>query len=266
MADDVDRVPVAKLAVKTPGFPDHREVEYRRALTRRVRMISKLTEKAIAAALEMLGPDIDERARQDASEGQTISDLIRVVQFIQLSAAVIEPVPLDPLIAQAAAVDRFSTLYLDKEVKTVIGIAIPSPEDAAALYLQFAEEQREQIKNIDDKYFEGVNDLVREAVSEGKSTRDLAAALQQQAAISKSHAQFVARNSIGTLNGLITEKRQTDLGITQYKWRTSQDVRVRPEHVEREGVTFDWSDPPEGGPPGFDFNCRCTAEPVLPER
>lgn len=48
----------------------------------------------------------------------------------------------------------------------------------------------------------------------------------------------------------------------QYIWRTVKDSDVRPAHAVREGQTFSWANPPEGGHPGEDYNCRCWAEAV----
>ncbi|PZX44501.1 SPP1 gp7 family putative phage head morphogenesis protein [Roseinatronobacter thiooxidans] len=52
---------------------------------------------------------------------------------------------------------------------------------------------------------------------------------------------------------------------THYIWRTCRDGKVRSSHVEREGQVFSWDDPPEGGHPGEDYNCRCTAGPFFDE-
>lgn len=52
---------------------------------------------------------------------------------------------------------------------------------------------------------------------------------------------------------------------THYIWRTRRDNKVRPAHADREGQIFSWDEPPTGGHPGEDHNCRCTAEPYFPE-
>lgn len=44
----------------------------------------------------------------------------------------------------------------------------------------------------------------------------------------------------------------------RYVWRTVRDDKVRG------GQTFLWNEPPEGGHPGEDYNCRCWAVPVSP--
>ena len=46
----------------------------------------------------------------------------------------------------------------------------------------------------------------------------------------------------------------------QYIWRTQDDGKVRPSHAGRNGKTFSWDDPPDGGHPGEAPNCRCSAE------
>ncbi|WP_158598497.1 phage minor head protein [Notoacmeibacter ruber] len=63
----------------------------------------------------------------------------------------------------------------------------------------------------------------------------------------------------------INAEQQQDLGIDQYVWRSRDDSDVRPLHATHDDKVFDWDDPPEGGHPGHAFNCRCHAEPYLPD-
>jgi predicted chitinase len=53
------------------------------------------------------------------------------------------------------------------------------------------------------------------------------------------------------------------LQLETYIWRSADDRRVRAAHAENDDQVFAWSAPPAGGHPGQDWNCRCTAEPVL---
>ena len=62
----------------------------------------------------------------------------------------------------------------------------------------------------------------------------------------------------------MNEFRQRGAGITKYKWSTSRDGSVRPEHKTNNGKIFNWDRPPaKTGNPGFDYNCRCVAIPIL---
>ena len=62
------------------------------------------------------------------------------------------------------------------------------------------------------------------------------------------------------LNGFL----QTEgLHVDRCIWRSSADSRVRAAHAEYDDHIFFWSALPEGGHPGQDWNCRCTAEPII---
>jgi SPP1 gp7 family putative phage head morphogenesis protein len=83
-------------------------------------------------------------------------------------------------------------------------------------------------------------------------------------------AELIARDQVGKLNGALEEYRQKNLGLKRYRWRTSEDSRVRPDHDRLEGQIFDWSNPPivdrrtgRRAHPKRDFQCRCWAEPIL---
>lgn len=52
----------------------------------------------------------------------------------------------------------------------------------------------------------------------------------------------------------------------KYIWRTRGDSKVRSAHAERDGMVFDWDNPPEGGHPGEAPNCRCRAEDVTDKK
>ena len=53
------------------------------------------------------------------------------------------------------------------------------------------------------------------------------------------------------------------LQVERYTWRSRDDSRVRASHSEYDDRIFAWSDPPAGGHPGQEWNCRCTAEPII---
>ena len=89
--------------------------------------------------------------------------------------------------------------------------------------------------------------------------KDLAPQLQRRIALEQ--ARMEERFKQG-LDGY----RQETLGIEQYIWRTMDDGKVRALHRQYDDRTFSWDNPPADGHPGDAFGCRCTADPVLPER
>lgn len=61
----------------------------------------------------------------------------------------------------------------------------------------------------------------------------------------------------------INERRQRQLGVTHFIWRTQDDEKVRAAHAERDDRVFSWEDGFPDGAPGHGYNCRCVAEPAI---
>ena len=61
----------------------------------------------------------------------------------------------------------------------------------------------------------------------------------------------------------INERRQRDLGVTHYIWRSLDDPKVRTTHAERDDRLFSWDNRFSDGHPGHGYNCRCSAEPEI---
>jgi SPP1 gp7 family putative phage head morphogenesis protein len=134
---------------------------------------------------------------------------------------------------------------------------------------KFVDEQRrkniELVKSAHAEYRDQLRALLTDPDNYGMRSETLADAIAERADVSESRAELIARDQTLTLNGQITKERQTAAGVNSYVWSTSLDDRVRPEHAELEGQTFDWDNPPAVGHPGEDILCRCVAIPVVDE-
>jgi SPP1 gp7 family putative phage head morphogenesis protein len=130
------------------------------------------------------------------------------------------------------------------------------------------------IKTIPRDTLSAMQNIVQEGYTAGRSNTSIGRDIQHQYGINRRHAQFIARDQIAKLNANLTQAQQTDAGVEEYVWSTSEDERVRHRHAELNGKTFKWSDPPivdtrtgRRGHPGEDYQCRCVALPKfnLPE-
>lgn len=110
---------------------------------------------------------------------------------------------------------------------------------------------------------EELGNAIEANVALGGSNRQLAEEIENRFGFAQDHAEFIARDQVGTLNGQLDAQRQVGLGVSRFIWRTVGDERVRDEHVALDGETFSYDDPPDEGLPGEPINCRCSAEPVL---
>lgn len=147
--------------------------------------------------------------------------------------------------------------------KKLLGIT-PSP--LAQIDIQHIKNENiALVENAARVYAQDVRDIFSDPNTLGMSVDELKKKLLERGNVNDSRAELIARDQTLKLNGALNEKRQKDAGVTEYVWSTSKDDRVREEHRELDGQTFSWSNPPEPGHPGEDFQCRCVALPVVTE-
>lgn len=179
----------------------------------------------------------------------------------------LDPDTVDPIVAKFAA--QISTKG-QMEFRRVIGIS--SKEIGVATRLRkFQIDNISYIKSLVGKQIDDIDALLGEAESGAWRVEVLSQKIQDSFGVSQSKADLLARDQTLSLNGQLTQIRQTNAGITQYVWTTSDDERVRETHDDLEGSVQNWDSPPvvsedgRTGHPGEDFQCRCTAFPVLDE-
>ena len=257
------------------GYPVAIEREYRRRLLRRVEEVTR----RVARELEAIVREVERRRQADARADADEDLAERARQMLIRLRGMVgrEPPPSGPLEATAGDVDRFAT----GRVQSLVASAAEKARDPAAQAIArvplfrtpearqraeaWARENVSLITSIDARYFDDLERLFVGAIERGTNGDALRKILQERYGVSRSRAELIARDQIAKLNGQIAEARQRELGITEYRWSTVGDERVRESHAAKDGRIFRWSDPPaDTGHPGQDFSCRCTAEPVLP--
>jgi len=145
----------------------------------------------------------------------------------------------------------------------------------------FSRENVELIKSIKDKSLTDIETLSQRSLRTGKRHEEIAKQIQEQYQTTKARAKLIARDQVSKLNGQLTQLRQQDLGISQYKFQTSGDERVRRSHAAMDGKLCRWDNSTvysdDDGKtwksrtsiwgvelhPGQDFQCRCWAFAVF---
>ena len=96
-------------------------------------------------------------------------------------------------------------------------------------------------------------------------------AINHHLGLSKARCKFIARQETALLTTEFKKALYCQTGITKYKWRTNHDHKVRKRHIELDGETIDWNDPPissEKGQKvrrnhaGMDYNCFVGDTPI----
>lgn len=95
--------------------------------------------------------------------------------------------------------------------------------------------------------------------------------VQNRYDVSKTKAEFLARQETALFVSKHRQQRFEDVGITSYVWQTADDSNVRDSHKKLDGKIFEYANPPivdeatgRRANAGEDFNCRCVANPILP--
>lgn len=169
--------------------------------------------------------------------------------------------------------DSLNHRQLGAQVKAAVGIDLVGAVPPGILD-GFIAENVALIQDITPALASRIEAAIHRALSTGQTHEDLAAVINRHQVFAADRAELIAVDQVGKLYGQVNARRQQDLGVTEFVWRTVGDERVRgnpdglypkarPSHFDRNGKTFKYSDPPKGELPGQPIRCRCSAEPVL---
>lgn len=242
-----------------PAWPTRIEDTYRRQLLARTKAANTLLLERILPVLARTG--IDERAEADRTDSieSDLASLLRVIETTHRAYEAASKPSVADLAKTATQLDLFTTKGQARYAESVAAISVESSPAARDLIKAWTRENVDLIKSIDSRYFGDIRATIQDAVRSGRQTREIVTLLRERYDVSRSRAELIATDQIAKLNGTITMKRQTDLGVKKYRWSTSLDARVRPEHRIREGKVFSWGDAPADGHPGQPIRCRCVA-------
>lgn len=262
----VKRVGLKKRRAPLPraARPDRQADRYAAELLK----LLKPLRKAMTAALLPIIKDATANASKLATDakkksaGQVIDDLVRqwekansrekTAKLAELTANSVSDFQVNQLERQLSAA------FKDQISVNVFG---EEPWLDAAIG-EFTSENVSLIRSVPRKTAQEIETLIAQEVADGTRWETIAGKISQRFDVGESRAKLIARDQVGKFYGDLNRTRQSDLGITRFIWRTMRDNRVREEHAGYDGNSYEWSDPPEGGP-GEPVNCRCYADPDI---
>lgn len=167
----------------------------------------------------------------------------------------------------------FDSMETKKKVLSQIVISPKIEGDQAKeIAREYSENMKLSIKGWTDEKVKELRGLVQEKVMAGERYEGLAKIIQDSYGTTQSKAQFLARQETNLLTTQIKEQRYKAAGVTEYRWRCvsgSPNHPVRPLHKIHDNKIFSFDNPPivdkKGNRknPGEDYNCRCTAVPIV---
>ena len=169
----------------------------------------------------------------------------------------------------ANEISDFNRRQIGKQLRAAVGVDVFFQDtELQDTMEQFASDNVSRIVTYPATIFPKLERIVSNGYRAGLRANAIRDQIVNELGVEESRAAFWARDQIGSLNGQLTKQRQESIGIDEYIWRSSLDERVRATHRRLEGTKHRWDDPPQVGArlvhPGEDYNCRCTADPVIP--
>jgi SPP1 gp7 family putative phage head morphogenesis protein len=255
--------PAAMLRAQLP-----RPIAYTRALTD---VAAELNDALAAALSDELG------VRVDAADGDaTVPPFNRaglLARLHRLAAGVVKRRGslIDRAIdACAEGVASKSKAEWARQAKAAVGIDLAAIEPNLTPTINaFRRANLELITSMAKDKVERVKALLTEHA--GARVETLRDRIMEEQGVTKRQAALIARDQVLSLNAQVTQKRHAAAGVSKYIWRTSGDGDVRPAHRALDGKVFSYDDPPvvdakkgRREHPGEDYQCRCTAEPIIP--
>jgi len=174
---------------------------------------------------------------------------------------------------------------LAKEVSRSLGVdvraALQTQGKVAERLREFNEWNVDLISSLPDRFKDDLQEKLEAAWASGLRAKAVESiiddAVDEAGENCEANAALIARDQMNKMNAAFNQARQTELGIPKYQWRTSDDERVRPEHLametggENEDGVYRWDEPGplagtiDGRPchPGEDIQCRCDAIPIF---
>lgn len=256
--------PPKRIVGRAPRWPLAIELAYRRTLNQLVAALGEAARAALArhgqAMLDAASIRGDAEERQDA-----FADLLAQILLEIAMAVAGNLLEAERLVREhATAVSEFSKRDFRAIVRRAYGVDVVRGNESwlPDRMRAWEAENLELIRSIPQQTVNRLRSEFTNAVLEGRGLRDMTRAVQDSTGANRKRAELVARDQIGKLTSQLNERRQRDIGVRSFLWRTVRDERVRPAHRARDGKEFSYEEP--GPRPGVEIRCRCSAAPVLP--
>lgn len=273
-----------RIAKVEPDYPQRAESKIRAIENRRLKELQKVVRESMPEILKIVA---EEQSGSDGIRQDGYSDMVRRIRnrFRIMRDLFNRRLKADPLERDvkwcADYTDRRQLEAWQRSVRATLGIDIRADfflgKEYDRMLSKWAKQNVSFITSIEQDCFDEMEAVIVEGFTKGRTPAAISSEIQNRFDVTKSKANLLARDQIGTLNADLTRARQESAGVKEYVWSSSGDERVRECHRELDGKTFRYDDPPamwymtKHGKvysgrhcnPGEDYQCRCVAKPVF---
>lgn len=241
------------------------EREYSRELLQIVAPIRQEYTSALPRIQGLLRRAADARMRIDAGETDELARILAELNATVLSK-VEERKVKDTANKYARRTAAQSKEQLQRRIRAALGRDIFSAEPGfRSQFEAFINTNATLVKGLTDESQSRLARKTFAAIQNGTLGNEFADQLRSEFDFTENRAKLIARDQITKFYGQQNNLRAQAMGLKRYRWATSGDERVRPEHARLEGKIFEYDGPgaPGIGHPGQDIQCRCGDDPIF---
>lgn len=257
----------ARRQSKLVHYPHGAETEYSKRLKQFIDVFYDTVER-------LVDPQIDDLVTQaNIMRGDSFMRLDNISKQVEkllasLQFAFEREAESPERIASSVMSEIFSSSekQYNEAIKSLFALDIFSNNQSMTMILeQTISNSTGMMKNIESDNLNKVRQIVNTGIIEGKTSSQIKDDLVKSKAVARRRAENIARNETGNAYAAINKARNKALGVKKFKWITSNDERVRPEHQSFNNKIYTFTRPPNGLMPGEDYNCRCVYSIVIEE-
>jgi SPP1 gp7 family putative phage head morphogenesis protein len=252
-----------RMIIPPTRFPNAVAASYSRAMAKMIQDMHSIT---YAAFLKSITNEVKNYRNESYRADGPLDIIWNALKFAKdrVAAQIFNPAKVVEVASQfVSRVNFFNRRMVNNQFSRIKGFDPTATEPWLNSYMRVSvAENVGYITKLHSDYAARIESIVLQGVKNGQKLTDMAQEISHAANISYQRAKFIARDQTGSITGQLTAKRHQDAGFKRFKWSTSHDERVRPEHRGYDGKIYLYTDPPAGKLPGVPFNCRCVAYPV----
>lgn len=266
-----------------------RAVKWRAELVRELKKLGAKwykTEAAYMIPRPQLPPELQEAVRINSLINSQIFKkfMIKIAEMPKIMAEKVKVTNWDDYAEKTA--DKTKKQYKQTVINPIGVQPDLTPEEQIYIDEDYIESVTKPIrqtlnKSYSDNIEESLNyfskeetqklrEMVEGHVYAGRPRKELIEKIEGRLHVGYNRAKFIARQETALYTAKLKESQYKASGIDKYRWMTVGDGAVRHSHKEHNRKIFSWDNPPIVDPvtgrrahPGEDFNCRCTASPIV---
>ena len=204
--------------------------------------------------------------RAGVSEAASVSEALDSINGVDWDRYQRAGLVDDEIAAQSVKLQGYHRDRLIQTFRASLGVDIRgvlAEAEIDSLMSVWREENVRLVRTIPPRLHDKLLERVSTTFAESPFDRQaLSRVLAQEFGSSNYNLRRLTRDQTQKQISNLTEARHRQMGISEYRWSTSEDERVRDTHAANNGKVFQWATPPPAtGHPGNDVQCRCVARP-----